>query len=192
MKTGRLLGWLCLVGLLVTARDVGAKGPPAKAVLSGPGLQGEVAITDAQALAPLALGVLEDFTGGAIQAPGERATDANRYTLVSYFDDGNGSYRPFDRLYYYPDPSGGRGYILYEGLRISGGWSEYDGKWFNATPEGDQSMRRLLERLGVTLTVAPTLPATGRGSVGVAWLLALAGVFALGGGLLRWRRWRAG
>jgi len=101
--------------------------------------------------------------------------------MTRYFKDG-ALERPFDRLTYYPSASGERSSIFYEGLRISGGWSEYDGKWFYVTKAGDAAMRRLLKQLGA----APaTLPATAGTAAPLEAVVALGGALALAGALLR-------
>jgi len=178
MKSGILPGVLAL--LVLTTSLALAKGPPDKVVISGPGLSGEVESTDCVAISVLGLGSLEDFQRGPIAAP----QVSTGYQLTRYFKDG-ASYRPFDRLIYYPNRSGERGYIFYEGLRVSGGWSEYDGKWFYATKAGDAAMRRLLKQLGA----APaTLPATGGTAAPLEAVVALGGALALAGALLRFRQ----
>ena len=165
-----------LVLLALTTSLALAKGPPDKVVISGPGLSGEIESTDREAISALGLGALEDFQRGPIEAPQVGAG----YQMACYFKDG-ASYRPFDRLTYYPNLPGKRSYIFYEGLRISGGWSEYDGKWFYATKAGDAAMRRLLWQLG---TEPATLPATG-GTAPLAAAAVLSGALVLAGALLR-------
>ena len=174
MKRGLLPGVLVLLAL--TTSLALAKGPPEMVVISGPGLSGEVESTDREAISALGLGALEDFQRGPIAAPQVGAG----YQMARYFKDG-ASYRPFDRLTYYPNLPGKRSYIFYEGLRISGGWSEYDGKWFYATKAGDAAMRRLLGQLG---TEPATLPATG-GTAPLAAAAVLSGALVLAGALLR-------
>ena len=51
-------------------------------------------------------------------------------------------YFPFDQVVYFPDPEGGRGSIFYGG--IVNGSSEYDGKWFRASQEGEAALRAAL------------------------------------------------
>ncbi len=124
-----------------------AKRPPAKLTLSGPGIAGELESTDQNYLEALALGRLEDLARGAIAPP---VIDQLYYEMVRYFKDGE-SFWAFDRLRYYPKLETG-GYIWYLGLEGTG-WSEFDGKWFNATVEGDKALRRLIAEKS-----APILP----------------------------------
>lgn len=47
---------------------------------------------------------------------------------------------------YYPNPKGGRGAILYiGGIDVNTGGGVWNGKWFNATPEGDAGIARLIK-----------------------------------------------
>jgi hypothetical protein len=66
---GRLL-LLVLLSTLAVAALALAKGPPDKATISGPGLKGEVEITDPGSLAYLGLGALGDFGLGALPNTG--------------------------------------------------------------------------------------------------------------------------
>jgi hypothetical protein len=65
------IGLTVLVLVFLTTGQVLAwpAEPPAKATISGPGLPGEVPITDKKILAALQLGVLEDFDQGIIPTP---------------------------------------------------------------------------------------------------------------------------
>jgi hypothetical protein len=144
---------LLVVGVLLGVSPVLAKGPPDKAVISGPGITGEVAITDAATLADMGLGSLEDFQS-PLNAPSQTAAG---YQIDRFFRNG-GTFQPFDRLVYYPPASGERGRIFYAGMAVVGyGSSDYDGKWFRATAAGDAAMQRLLGHLAPQLG----LPATG-------------------------------
>ncbi len=118
--------------------------PPEKATISGPGLKGEVQITDPESLRALKLGFLEDFDAGAIVAP---KVDQG-YKITRWFYQGTFN---FGQLRYYPGAEGQRGYVYFEdGPDIEGGPTPYDREWFYATPAGDAAMQRLLRSLGVT------------------------------------------
>lgn len=125
-----------------------AKGPFAKIVISGPGLAEVATITDDRFMQALSLGMFEDFHT-SLQAPAR----GEGYELARYYQSDNGTFEVFDRLTYYPNPSGGRAYIFYNGLE-GNGWSEYDGHWFYAKPNGEVAMQDLLNQLGVKLTLA--------------------------------------
>lgn len=150
MKTN---GWLrqlfvLILGalvLLVVIRDPSlAKGPADKVTINGPGLKREIEITDAQALQALSTGQFEDFKS-SIAAPTEVGPG---YELVRYYTSGT-NLIAFDHVSYHPNPAGGRGYVFYIGL--VNGWSEYDGKWFRATMQGEQILQRILAENGVQL-----------------------------------------
>ncbi len=174
---------LIAAGLLLAVHPALAKGPPDKAVISGPGIAGEHAITDAATLRDLGMGTLEDF-----QRPLEAPTQAGAgYQIDRFFRTGS-RFFPFDRVVYYPPAAGERGLIFYAGMGVVGyGASEYDGKWFRATAAGDAAMQQLLEKL----VPQAQLPATG----GVPWqpnalallagLLLVVGAAILAGGRMR-------
>jgi hypothetical protein len=144
---------LVCVALLLLAPPVYAKGPPDKIVISGPGLNESVTITELSVLQHLGLGALEDF-GQRIDPQPQRPGGYQIDRLVRQ----GASYWTFDRLTYYPPAPGERGVIFYAGLRaVSGGSSEYDGQWFYATPTGDTSMTRLVTEI----LPRPALPVTG-------------------------------
>ena len=61
------------------------------------------------------------------------------YALARAFKNGD-TYRTFDVVLYYP--AGERGYVFYVG--IENGWSEYDGKWFEASEAGNEAMNKII------------------------------------------------
>lgn len=167
---------LISVALLVLTSPAFAKGSPDKILISGPGLDESVAITDTSALQHLSLGALEDF-GQRIDPQPQRLGGFQIDRLVRQ----GASYWTFDRLTYYPPAPGERGVIFYAGLRAVGsGSSEYDGQWFYATSAGDTSMARLLTEL----LPRPTLPATGAVGEPMGTLLMWAALLLLSGGAL--------
>src|SRR5262245_25443732 len=118
--------------------------PPDKATISGPGLAGEVTITDKESLAAQRLGALEDFDQGVIPPPSVGAG----YIVTRYFY--NGSFN-FAQLHYYPSTAGLRGYIYFDdGPDLRGDHTPYHQKWLYATAQGDAAMQRLLTQLGAT------------------------------------------
>jgi len=128
-----------------------AKGPLAQIVISGPGLAEAVTVNDHRFLEALGLGMLEDFS----EAPLATTPTAvgTGYELVRYIRNESGTLIAFDRLTYYPNPLGTRAYIFYNGIEANG-WSDYDGKWFYATPKGEAAMRDLLKELGARISFA--------------------------------------
>ncbi len=122
---------------------------PDKATISGPGLKGEIEITDKKILSALSLGAIEDFERGPIAAP----KVGEGYQITRYFYDASFD---FGRLHYYPRPAGGRGYLFFEdGPDFDGDHTQYNRKWFYATPQGDAAMQRLLANLGALKPTSP-------------------------------------
>ena len=146
--------WLIAVPLALTAVLTVAVGPSAakgqvdKIVLSGPGIEGKVSLTDRRLLRELNMGVLEDMgSGRRMRAP--RSGDG--YELTRYFREPAVRNRPpryarFGTVRYYPPEKGGRGYVFHESTTgaLRANW--YDGAWFRATAAGDRAMRRVLAR----------------------------------------------
>lgn len=189
MNTVWRLLLVCVV-LLLMASPAYAKGPPDKVVISGPGLDGSVAITDVSALQYLGLGALEDF-GQRIDPQPQRRGGYQIDRLVRQ----GASYWTFDQLMYYPPAPGERGVIFYAGLRAVGsGSSEYDGQWFYATAAGDTSMTRILTEI-LPRPMLPTTGAVGE-SIGtpLVWavLLLLSGVAFHFAGRWSWHAVRSG
>jgi len=86
------------------------------------------------------------------------------YEVVRYIK-GFGASGAFDRLHYYPGQGGSPGRIYYVEA-IGYGPSHIVGKWFNATPQGDAAMKKLLAKYASTSEAATekSEPAsTGRG-----------------------------
>ncbi len=128
---------------------------PDRATISGPGLKGEIEITDKEVLAALKLGVFEDLEGPQLEAP---PVNSETYTIRRWFYGGEFN---FATLHYYPDPAGGNGYVLWDdGPDLTGDHTEYNGQWLRVTPKGEAAMRKLLLGLGISLAVKPQPPST--------------------------------
>ncbi len=123
-----------------------AKGPMDKISVTIPNGQ-TIDFTDPEIIDPISMGMLEKF---ADSIPKPDVT-ANGYELARAFKDGK-TYRIFDRVQYFP--AGERGYVFYMG--IENGWSEYDGKWFEASAEGVRAMKKII-RLIKTQTLPKRL-----------------------------------
>ncbi|MEW6406590.1 MAG: hypothetical protein AB1649_32815, partial [Chloroflexota bacterium] len=83
-----------------------------------------------------------DFSKGSIEAP---ADPGQGYQVVRVYVVDNKD-QPFDQLHYYPYT----GYVFYDGL-AGGGSSEYDGKWYAASPAAEEPFRSVLaERARLT------------------------------------------
>jgi hypothetical protein len=129
--------------VLLAAQVVLAKGPPQKITISGPGLLAEISITqDEPTLNGLAMMSLEDYDTLTAEAP--TGIGEEGYLLTRFYEQSPGRYIPFDRVEYFPNPAGEdeRGYLLYVG--IVGGSSEYDGKWYRPTAEGEALFQAVL------------------------------------------------
>ncbi|MBI5960649.1 MAG: hypothetical protein HY866_18060 [Chloroflexi bacterium] len=147
------LGLVLLIVLLaVLVPPAAAKGPPDRIVITGPGIAGELVIEDRPTLDALSMG-MEDFLSVIPQEI--PANLGPGYTIKRLFKDGL-HYTPFDTAVYHPDLSGEGGRVLFVG--IYNGWTEYDGIWYAAQPEGDRVIRQILADHGVVLDVTESLP----------------------------------
>jgi hypothetical protein len=120
-----------------------AKGNFIKITISGGQLTSEIDITDPS--------LLEFFSFSYF--PDSRTQDpmlGEGYLITRYNQQNkDGSFHAVDILYYYPSNTGSGGYVFYDGL-IDGS-SEYDGKWYIASAEGDLAFRKILETNNSTL-----------------------------------------
>ena len=66
--------------------------------------------------------------------------------------------QPFDHWTYYRNPTGGLGFVYYDG--IVNGYSQYDRKWYRVKGLGESIMGQLLARLAPN-TQKTLLPVTG-------------------------------
>src|SRR5687768_8198391 len=129
-----------LAGVFLQLAPSNAKGPVDRILITGGDLKGEVVVDDLQIAALLSIAALEDLGGERFTPP---ANLGKPYELERQYKRGSVTYSTFDRVHYYPDPEGGRGYINYIG--IENGSSGYDGDWFHATEMGDLAMQYALE-----------------------------------------------
>ncbi len=194
MKLNRVLRPLAALVLMVAwlfaARPAFAwpDQPPEHATLSGPGLKGEIEITDQDSLVSLRLGGLEDFDRGVLAAPPPMSGEG--YQITRYFYDGTFN---FAHLTYYPDPAGGPGYVHWQdGPDLSGDHTPYDGQWLYATPAGEAALKRLLAGLSASppASSAPAPPRSLTSEVSAEPLIVLIGLMAaaLAGSVLALRR----
>jgi len=133
--------------LLFSIETVAAKGPPGKLVISGPGLKGELVITDPVLLDHFWMSKFIDFDNQIDEPRGIK----DGYEITRYYPVGTGL-KAIDKFVYYPHPGGEGGSIFYEGIIdkmfIYGG-SPFDGQWYNVTEEGDPVIRKILGEHGV-------------------------------------------
>ena len=175
---------LSLVAILILSIPAQAKGDSVKVVLYGPDWYGELVVEDPGLLEHLGTATFED-----VESVPEIPSDLGAgYLLDRYLDNTDGA-RPFDRVLYFPDPTGGRGFVYY--LEIVDGHGPRDGRWFHVTPEGEAAINQVFSAHGV-LTTAP--PMRERKTVGVL-RSGLSLVPPLAGVLIGWligRRGRSG
>lgn len=118
--------------------------PPVKAYISGPGIEGQLQITDTDVLETLRLGTLEDLSWGLVKKP--RITGEG-FKIIRYFDDGN--FR-FADLTYYANPNGTRSYVYWEdGPMLEGDHTPYHRQWLYTNPHGDVTLMAFLAKQGV-------------------------------------------
>jgi len=201
MKPQRMLASALLLLALLAATTSTALAwpdqPPDKATISGPGIKGDVEITDKDTLAALKLGAIEDFSRGVIAKP---QVSGQGYKITRYF---YGATFNFATLHYYPDAAGGHSYLYFEdGPGLRGSHTPFNGQWLYATAAGEAAMQHLLHGMGV-IAVATALPApvvaplaspvvADNPFLRLVWLAALAGLaLVVSGSVIRHRRNRA-
>lgn len=140
----RTIAVTALIGaLLFQVRIAEAKGPPEKVIITGPGLMTPIEITEASQLQVFSIYGFENIDR---RIP-EPKDPGQGYVITRYVKDG-ANLIEWDRLVYYPQPTGKPGYVFYEGLRQPGMSSEFDGYWYPASQTGDAAMRRILLTAG--------------------------------------------
>jgi hypothetical protein len=137
--------------------------PPDKVLISGPGIEGQVEVRDESARAIFRLGELEDLEGKSPTPP----RLSGGYKIVRFFYGGEFN---FAQLTYYPNPSGGRGYLYFEdGPDLRGDHTAYHQTWLYTTSDGEKQLRGLLTRLGAKLdaSMPAARPVSGSASANV-------------------------
>ena len=132
-KLKRLIVLILAFVFLSPALVVLAKGQFDYIEVKGPGITGDIVITDPALTEDFF--AFADFSAGSIPAPADagQGYDIVRVYIVDEKD------QPFDQLEYYPYT----GYVHYIGL--AEGTSEYDGKWYIANPAADAPFRAALK-----------------------------------------------
>jgi hypothetical protein len=155
-KPLRLIAAILISALfLMCASQVLAKGAPAKVIITGPGLTGEVLITDPKLLQAFSFFQFEDINH-QIMAP---TSPDEGYIVTRYVQDRS---QAWDRVIYYPQPAGVAAIAFLEGL-IGSSSTEFDGQWYQVSSEGDTAMRQLLAAHGVRLPKRNTAIGTATG-----------------------------
>jgi hypothetical protein len=133
---------LVSVVLIIPQRSVIAKGPVTKIIISGPGIDGNVEVTDMTLLAGLSLGEFELFNVSVIDLP----SLSEGYEIARYMEEPGQKPFHFDDVRYFPSSTEGKtGYLYFVG--IVGGQSEYDGRWYYVSERGEAAMHKLLKTL---------------------------------------------
>ncbi len=147
--------------------------PPDSATIAGPGLVGNVAITDPALLKTLGLGVFEDFA-----APVAVPASTVRYTIHRKFYDNSFD---FGVLTYVPVEGG---YVRFDdGPELSGSHTPYNGGWFRVTPAGQQALSTWLAQVSpASAPATSTAPVNNQGAVW-AWIIVILSALIVAGAL---------
>lgn len=142
---------LIVLGILIPASVVFAKGNFDYIIVKGPGITGEINVTNPALTDDFF--AFADFTQGEVPPPFDPGQGYQVVRVYVQTIDGKPQDVPFDQLHYYPYT----GYVFYDGL--ANGVSEYDGKWYAANPAADAPFRAVLaERARLNwLPLAPLL-----------------------------------
>lgn len=123
--------------------------PPVKAYISGPGIEGQLQITDSDVLETLRLGELEDLGWGLVNKP---PLSGDGFKIIRYFDDG--SFR-FADLTYYANPKGLRSYVYWEdGPMLQGSHTPYNRQWLYTNEKGNAALIAYLQKIGARVDSA--------------------------------------
>lgn len=134
----RISALLLVIRLLVPTMFVFAKGDFSYITIKGPGITGEIDVTDPALTQDFF--AFANFTQGEVPTP---ADPGQGYQVVRVYVetvDSKPTDHPFDQLHYYPYT----GYVYYDGL-VEGS-SEYDGKWYIANPLAEKPFRSVLSQ----------------------------------------------
>ena len=131
----RILALPFTLGLLLPAMLVFAKGNFDYITIKGPGITGEIDVTN-----PALTEDFFAFTDFTNEVPPPVDPGQGYQVVRVYVEtvDSKPSDHPFDQLHYYPYT----GYVFYDGL-VEGS-SEYDGRWYAANPSANEPFRAVL------------------------------------------------
>lgn len=147
MKVHRMLvvgAWI--LAALAPLGVAGAKGV-VEITISGPGLAGEVQVTD-----PATIDALGQLGGAGVPTNLLPALGEEFYVIRMSIGDGAGNVFATNVVHYYPDPAGGQGYVLF--YDVEGGSSDAEGWWHRAPSAWDGAFRHVLRSHGIELTAA--------------------------------------
>jgi len=132
----KLKSFVIVLCLLIPSMAVFAKGEFDYVTIKGPGITGEINVTNPTLTADFF--AFADFSKGEVSPP---ADPGEGYQVVRVYvvrENDKPAPTPFDQLHYYPYT----GFVYYDGL-VSGS-SEYDGKWYAANPAAEEPFRAAL------------------------------------------------
>lgn len=127
---------LIALGVLIPASVAFAKGNFDYIIIKGPGITGEINITNPALTDDFF--AFADFTQGEVPPPFDPGQGYQIIRVYVQTIDGKPQDVPFDQLHYYPYT----GYVFYDGL--VNGDLEYDSKWYAANPAADAPFRAVL------------------------------------------------
>lgn len=127
---------LVVIALLVLPMSALAKGGFDYVTIKGPGVTGEINVTNPALTADFF--AFADFSAGEIAPPADPGQGYQVVRVYVEFTDSKPKDLPFDQLHYYPYT----GYVYYDGF-VEGS-SEYDGKWYAANPSAEAPFRNVL------------------------------------------------
>lgn len=128
--------YLVAFGMLFPLTAVLAKGNFDYLTVKGPGITGEINITNPALTEDFF--AFADFMQGEVPPPADPGQGYQVIRVYLETVDDKPAARLFDQLHYYPYT----GYVFYDGL-VEGA-SEYDGKWYAANPAADAPFRAVL------------------------------------------------
>ena len=128
--------WLITVLFLLLPTIAFAKGDFDYLTVKGPGITGEINITNAALTADFF--AFADFSKGEVSPPTDPGEGYQVVRVYVVTENDKPAPTPFDQLHYHPYT----GFVYYDGL--IGGSSEYDGKWYVANPAADDPFREAL------------------------------------------------
>ncbi|MGH2626800.1 MAG: hypothetical protein ACRDHY_09145 [Anaerolineales bacterium] len=141
-----LLAGALLVAVFAPLGAASAKGV-VEITISGPGLTGEVEVTDQATIEALA-----QLGGAGVPTNLLPALGEEFYVIRVGIGDETGKVFATNVFHYYPDPAGGSGYVLFSD--VEGGFSDSEGRWHRAPSAWDGALRGFLLAQGVELKAA--------------------------------------
>lgn len=140
-----------LAGCLLLVSAMAPAGALAKGIVeitvSGPGLAGEVKVTE-----PSTIEALAQVGGAGVPANLLPALGEEFYAVRMAFGGETEEILATNVYHYYPDPAGGAGYVLF--FDVEGGYSDAEGWWHRAPSAWDGALRGFLAGQGVEWNIA--------------------------------------